>query len=799
MHNKINFFIFIQLFILTNPCFPQGNWELILPPYPTSNQLVSLDFIDAHTGLAVGEYGTIVKTTDGGEIWKLVEIPWMDYLLDVDLVDNQVCYAVGQNGQIIKSTDGGESWEKQSVKYTNNLNRIRFRDENNGWIIGEKGLILHTTNGGSEWHQQVSNSRGDLKGIDLMNESRLCIVGTKSTILISFDDGKCWILVDFETSDSSRKNKDFDFNDVFFTNDTLGWIGGAEFLSNHGIILKTINGGQSWFEESHNVSTNRNEYCGKGWGTSSYFPHGIQQIYFKDLQHGLCLSKRNYGTNHSNIPFYTYSGGEQWAYDMHGCREYSNQNGRFFFLTNDTVINTCYGGEFRFSYDGGYTWAYPNYDKRMLYNIIIGNEGRLLVQKKLSEGYVHIFSNDFGRNWYPFTPQVFDSTGNMIDIDISPTSNSIIDDRETLWIINSGQLFKSKDFGLTWHFIRGGISKEYYFEKFLTPDTLISYGLRRVELAPDSFKSELIINVSFDGGKTGVSKQFQGLWNDVTRPLHFLDKRAYDSYFFNGHTGFIVGSDGNILKTTDTGLSFESIYSGVIEDLFDVEFIDDSTGFIVGEFGRILKTEDRGSTWRKTNSGTQENIYCIGFKNKNEGWVGTESGLRYTIDDGENWVGVPIRYYNGLVRYIKFDIFGNGYAYTPFAKHSWRKMGIDKVMPRGYTFLLCMENDGTFVEDDPVDNNFPGSIKLRPNYPNPFNLRTKVVYRLPETGSVSLKIYNISGQLVRVLVDETQKSGEHAVLWDGLMDNGVEVTSGVYFYRLESGQVVKTRKMVILR
>ena len=64
---------------------------------------------------------------------------------------------------------------------------------------------------------------------------------------------------------------------------------------------------------------------------------------------------------------------------------------------------------------------------------------------------------------------------------------------------------------------------------------------------------------------------------------------------------------------------------------------------------------------------------------------------------------------------------------------------------------------------------------------------------------MKLKIFNLQGQLVRELVNESQKAGEHSVRWDGHSENGNEVTSGVYIYSIESDQKIQTKKMLYLR
>jgi hypothetical protein len=93
----------------------------------------------------------------------------------------------------------------------------------------------------------------------------------------------------------------------------------------------------------------------------------------------------------------------------------------------------------------------------------------------------------------------------------------------------------------------------------------------------------------------------------------------------------------------------------------------------------------------------------------------------------------------------------------------------------------------------------PREFDLRQNYPNPFNPTTVIQYALPKTSEVKIQIYNILGQKVRNLVDEPQKPGYKMIHWDGKDDSGKEVSSGVYFYRIEAGNFVKCKKMILLK
>jgi hypothetical protein len=97
----------------------------------------------------------------------------------------------------------------------------------------------------------------------------------------------------------------------------------------------------------------------------------------------------------------------------------------------------------------------------------------------------------------------------------------------------------------------------------------------------------------------------------------------------------------------------------------------------------------------------------------------------------------------------------------------------------------------------------PDNFSLGQNYPNPFNPTTRIQYGIPaiEVGSVAttLSIYNVSGQLIRILVDEEKPAGMYEVEWDGKNSIGVQVPSGTYFYRLDAGDFRHTQKMLLLK
>jgi len=89
---------------------------------------------------------------------------------------------------------------------------------------------------------------------------------------------------------------------------------------------------------------------------------------------------------------------------------------------------------------------------------------------------------------------------------------------------------------------------------------------------------------------------------------------------------------------------------------------------------------------------------------------------------------------------------------------------------------------------------------LHPNFPNPFNPSTTIQYELPQPERVRVAIFDASGRLVRrLLAGSMQSGGLHSCLWDGRSADGVVAPSGIYFYRLEAGDFIATRRMVLAR
>ncbi len=160
---------------------------------------------------------------------------------------------------------------------------------------------------------------------------------------------------------------------------------------------------------------------------------------------------------------------------------------------------------------------------------------------------------------------------------------------------------------------------------------------------------------------------------------------------------------------------------------------------------------------------------------------------------------------------------GGGQApYTGTFRASELLSAFNDMDPRGYWILNVVDgssgNDGvlrawriTLLTDvvldvtDEVVSELPASYSLSQCYPNPFNPTTIISYSVPTRSDVTIEVYNVLGQKVNTLIDETKPAGEYQTAWNGVDSDGERVSTGVYFYRFRAGDFVETKKMLLLK
>ena len=238
-----------------------------------------------------------------------------------------------------------------------------------------------------------------------------------------------------------------------------------------------------------------------------------------------------------------------------------------------------------------------------------------------------------------------------------------------------------------------------------------------------------------------------------------------------------------------------------------------------------------------------ENIFCFGkvmqslvsvVKDPDNPWnfdaddmaivadVHTDSNNDVCLEEG---VGYPLEIFvivneGGNIRITKGAIFSYYEFKQPISQRltdeAWREMLISATPPEMpewvSSFMDVKQSQLEYIQYSP-DNLFgkeftkvetkqtitaPKAMSLSQNYPNPFNPETAIRFELPKISFVTIQVYNTLGQKIRTLIAEQKPVGVHIIKWDGKDDYGRNVSSGVYFYSLETDNFRQVKKMVLL-
>ena len=247
-------------------------------------------------------------------------------------------------------------------------------------------------------------------------------------------------------------------------------------------------------------------------------------------------------------------------------------------------------------------------------------------------------------------------------------------------------------------------------------------------------------------------------------------------FFLDQNTGWASGEAGTILSTTDGGQHWTHQVSNTLDWLGSIYFFDCDTGFAVGKNGAIFKSTDGGSTWSLQTSGTSNNLCSVFFTDHQTGWaVGIAGTILQTSDGGANWIP-QISGTSNLLFSVNFTDDTTGW-----------------VVGANGTILKTTTGGITSIDEiQCCKTTIPQNFDLLQNYPNPFNLSTNIKYSLKKSNHVSLKIYNLLGQKIKILVDEYQTAGVHEICWIKK-----ELPSGIYFYNIKSGEYSATKKLIL--
>ncbi|KAB0636055.1 glycosyl hydrolase [Burkholderia cenocepacia] len=177
---------------------------------PVSSTLTSVSFIDARTGWAVGHWGAILKTTDGGETWEVQRLATGEDrpLFGVHFIDANHGVAVGLWSLILVTDDGGKTWTKREATLPNgkksDLNLFGLFSNGNGEIFAtaEKGQLLISRDKGNTWESVETGYKGSFWcGVALPN-GVLLVGGLRGTLMRSEDNGHTWTRATLDTRNS---------------------------------------------------------------------------------------------------------------------------------------------------------------------------------------------------------------------------------------------------------------------------------------------------------------------------------------------------------------------------------------------------------------------------------------------------------------------------------------------------------------------------------------------------------------------------------------------------------------------
>lgn len=682
-----------------------STWSL--QPTGTAIHLRGVWFADASSGVAVGDSGTILRTTNGGASWARTS-----QTFDPGITFAAVCFTdantgtvVGYPGAIYRTTDGGNTWTPQIGPPGILISSVYFTDKNTGTIVGSYGTIYRTTNGGSKWTRQVSGLEGTvaplLLGVSFSDADRGTAVGQSGTIVHTTDGGITW------TKQSSGTS--FNLNAVHFLDANTGTV-----VGDVGMVLHTTNGGATWTQQSS--------------GLTSWF----SAVRLTSASTGIVV-----GSN--GVVYRTVDNGSSWTLQTPGPRTalYSVA-----FANATTGVAAGYGGLTVRTTDGGGTWLRVSSPTTWnLWGIAFADTN---TGTAVGEHSTILRTTNAGESWIDQT---------------------VPSERENLW-----------SYAVSFGSSRRGIVT-------VKLDTILTFG------PPAYAETRSIILRTTDGGASWARQRLP--WKNLFYAICFADSV----------TATAVGDSGMIIHTTDGGLrwvaqngiwsSEDSIRPITIVRLLGVSFGSLNRGIAVGDSGMILGTSDGGTTWAIQASGTTRRLNSVWMLDSNNVIaVGDSATILRTSNGGTSWSPQPVRTLNHLYALSftaadRVTIVGEGGA-------------IFSTTPGGLP--VSVRGDG--VHSTPLD------FELLQNYPNPFNASTAIGYELSAPSFVTIEVFDVLGRKVATLAKEVHPAGRYTVRWDAAnLASGVylcrmrarQASGGSGLRGGHAGNFAQTKKVLLLK
>jgi len=389
----------------------------------------------------------------------------------------------------------------------------------------------------------------------------------------------------------------------------------------------------------------------------------------------------------------------------------------------------------------------------------------------------------------------------------------------------SGGIYRTVNGGVSWDTL-SSIEISYSDLRMHPTNPRILYAARYADSPPNG------VMKTTDGGETWFAAG-TGIYVDFETHTSVIEiDPEHPETLYVGTLGFL---GGDIYKSTNGGMSWASIgttglWNGVITLAIDP--ISTNTlyaGTAAGE--GLYKSSNGGAIWGPAFVGDPVQAVEVDPVEPNRIYLGLgdlAAGFRRSTDGGLTWevttTGMPpesntwalttnraTREIFALLGAVESD--SGGIFRSTNLGSSWQRVGGIATQNRAHAVTVSRDYEALYLGMDSFGQDSAGiyrtsliagavapvvpvggNVKLLQNYPNPFNPTTTIDYELPEDAQVSLKIYDVLGREVEILVNAFQVVGQHSVTIDAR-----KFSSGVYFYRLETPKAINSKKMVLLR
>lgn len=229
-----------------------------------------------------------------------------------------------------------------------------------------------------------------------------------------------------------------------------------------------------------------------------------------------------------------------------------------------------------------------------------------------------------------------------------------------------------------------------------------------------------------------------------------------------------------VYHSTNLGVNWTSSATTGTVNSYALQFNDTSNGLVCGT--AVVKTTNGGANYALTTSPSTGAMF--GITGAGTDWWAIQSSAQVyrTTNAGTNWTSV-YTLTGATLQSINFKVVSG----CPVGWAGSSTGGIARMKVSG-------------VGVNPISSEIPESYMLQQNYPNPFNPSTNINFSIPQSGFVTLKVYDMSGREVSTLINEVKSAGSYIVGF-----NASGLSSGAYFYRLEAGNFVETKKMLLVK